>query len=139
MAWDTDYQFEGLHTFGPMLNVWEWEVYQSPYGDNSLSYYRLHMNLDDNEDLFQRLMLQATAGESIRYYKRLYLLHLNIERPKEYVIQNAWIYSIEKKYRPSQYPYSEWKGPTLGIGFDKTKANTASAKSIGRRGGRGKP
>jgi len=57
MAWDTDYIFEGLQMFGSPLNVWKWEVYQSPYGPESLSYFRLHMNIDDNEDQFQRLLL----------------------------------------------------------------------------------
>ncbi|MBL8124950.1 MAG: hypothetical protein JNJ39_12655 [Blastocatellia bacterium] len=48
MAWDTDHIFEGLHMFGPPLNVWKREIYQSPYGPESLSYLRLHLNIDDN-------------------------------------------------------------------------------------------
>jgi hypothetical protein len=134
MAWDTDYIFEGLHMFGPPLNVWKWEIYQSPYGPESLSYYRLHLNIDDNEDLFQRLLHQTTDGSGIRYYQRLIMMHLNIPRPKEFFFYKAWIYSIEKNYRPSQYPYTEWKGPTLGIAFDKTKANSTAVQNLGRKG-----
>lgn len=135
MAWDTDYQLEGLTMFGPMLNVWKWEVYQQDPGFQPLDYHRIHMKIDDNADLWDKLMGMFKTSGTMKYYKRLIMMHLNIDRPKQYCFYDAWLYSLEKNYRPSQYSYEPWPGATLGIAFDKTKVNVAAVTHLGKKGG----
>ena len=53
---------------------------------------------------------------------------------RDYTFYNAWLYSLEWRYLPSQYPYQHWKGPTLGIAFEKTPPNVAAVKSLGIHG-----
>jgi hypothetical protein len=136
MSWDTEYLLEGLTTFGAPLNIWEWEVYDQPTGYQPLDYHRLHMRMDNDPALFSTLMGKMKNGGSITYYPRLIVMRVMKEnRPgRDYCFYNAWLYSLETKYRRSTYPFPTWEGVILGIAFDKTKANIGVLKSLGNRG-----
>ena len=121
MGWDTEWVLEGLFMFGAPLNIWKMEVYNER--GSGLSYHRIHMNLDDDPDLFTRLNNKIKAEKGIENYPRLILLDWKTQYPHEYYAYKPWLYSLEMNYSPSRYPYDPWKGPTLGIAFDKTKAN----------------
>src|SRR5262245_51033657 len=139
MSWDTDYLLEGLTTFGAPLNIWKWEVYQQDPGYQPLDYHRIHFNLDNDAELFDKLMKKLrNGGNGIHYYPRLIVMRKMTEERfgRDYVFYNAWMYSLEWSYLPSQYPYQHWKGPTLGIAFDKTQANVTSVNNLGNKGGR---
>jgi len=136
MSWDTDYLLEGLTTFGAPLNIWKWEVYQQDPGYQPLDYHRIHMNLDNDPDLFDTLMKKLRNGGTIHYYQRLIIMRKMAQNTpgRDYTFYNAWLYSLEWRYLPSQYPYQHWKGPTLGIAFEKTPPNVAAVKSLGIHG-----
>jgi hypothetical protein len=134
MPWDTEYLLEGLTTFGAPLNIWEWEVYEQPTGYEPLDYHRIHMNLDNDPALRTTLMGKMKSNGSIFYYPRLIMMHLKTERPRDYCFYNAWLYSLQTKYRRSMYPFETWEGVVLGIAFEKTKANEGAVKRLGNRG-----
>jgi hypothetical protein len=122
MAWDTEWVLEGMFMFGAPLNIWKMEVYRES-GGTPLSYYRIHMNLDNDPDLFTRLNNKIRAENRIERYPRLILIDWKTQYPHEYRMYSPWLYSLESDYRPSKYPYDPWKGPTLGVAFDKTPDN----------------
>jgi len=127
MGWDTEWQLEGFFYFGAPLNVWKFEVYEQNVGYQPLPYHRIHMQIDDDLDLFNRLMALTKTG-SIQYYDRLIMMDTgpNVQYKHEYWFRKAWLYSLETEYRPSRYPYDPWKGYTLGIACDKTPENDAA-------------
>jgi hypothetical protein len=134
MGWEAERVLEGIFMWGEPLNIWEMELYNERNGD--LGYFRVHMNIDDDSYLADRLM--AKTKGPIHYYSRLIIM----EGPKtrsvpathwtETFIYNAWIYSLQTDYSPSNYPHSVWPGWTLGIAADKTKANKASITNLFR-------
>jgi hypothetical protein len=127
MGWDTEWQIEGFFYFGAPLNIWKFEVYQEPTGYQPLGYHRIHMQIDDDPELFSRLMA-LTNTVSLRYFDRLILMNTGakVQYPHEYWLKKAWIYSLETGYRPSQYPYDAWKGYTLGVACDNTPESNAT-------------
>lgn len=136
MSWEADRVLEGVFMFGGPINIWQMELYQERNGD--LGYYRIHMNIDDDEYLLSRLR-EKMKGE-ITYYPRLVIMESPRTRsvPAQYwtesFIYKAWLYSLERGYRPTTYPYEPWPGWTLGIAADKTKANIASVSHLFRGG-----
>lgn len=128
MGWEADRVLEGIFMWGAPLNIWEMELYHDRWGD--MGYYRIHMNLDDDPDLVERL--KGKMKGPIHYYQRLIIMEgpqtrsVPVTTWREWYFYKVWLYSLQTDYRPSRYPYDPWPGFTLGIAFDKSKANDTS-------------
>jgi hypothetical protein len=133
MGWDTEWQLEGFFYFGAPLNIWKFEVYEENVGYQPLPYHRIHMQIDDDPDLFNRLWALTQTG-SLQYYDRLIMMNTgaNVQYKHEFSYKKVWLYSLETQYRPSRWPYTPWKGYTLGIAFDKTPENDAVVARMSR-------
>ena len=133
MSWDSDRVLEGIFQFGAPLNIWKIELYKESNGD--LGYFRIHMLLDDDADLAGRLKMKISAGSGGEF-QRLIIMEgpktrsVQAEHWIEHYFYDAWLYSLQTDYSPSYYPFSTWKGTTLGIGLHKTKANIAAVQRL---------
>lgn len=126
MGWETDYVLEGLWTFGAPLNIWKMEIAATPPLSDPLSYDKLHLKIDDDASLWVRLMeLVSSTGT---------LTRLNVVQvgSRDHYIESPRLYSLQRGYKSSDYPYETWPGATLGIAFDKTPANDASMAKLFR-------
>jgi hypothetical protein len=125
---------EGIFQFGAPINIWRMELDYDRWDDRK--YFVVHMQIDNDDYLFQRLMEKIRGEEGIYRYPRLLILegpaHRSITTTdwRERVIEKPYLYSLVDKYMPSQYPYDMWLGYTLGIAFDKTKLNKGTVMDI---------
>ena len=128
MGWEAQRGLEGIFEFGAPLNIWAIELDWDHWNDRQ--YFVIHMQLDNDDNLGQRLMSKMKSEEGIYKYPRMIIMEARSSAWREWVIEGAYLYSLEKNYRPSQYPHNPWLGWTLGIRFDKTKLNKGSVMGI---------
>ena len=80
MGWESDRVLEGIFQFGAPLNIWKIELYSESTGD--LSYFRIHMLLDQDADLAGRLRMKM-SGSSSGEFQRLIIM----ESPKTRAVE----------------------------------------------------
>ena len=133
MSWESDRVLEGIFHFGGPVNIWKMELDKGSSDD--IRHYCIRMLIDDDAELASRLkmkMLSGSGGE----FQRLIVM----EGPKtrsirtdnwiEHYLYSPWLYSLQTDYHSEYYPFGIWKGWTLGIAFNKTKANAAAVSHL---------
>lgn len=130
MAWEANRVLEGVFLFGAPLNIWRMELDRDRYGGGK--YFHIHMQIDDDQNLSDRLMHRIRAETGIEHFPRLIIMEKYGDFWREYVFYKPFIDSLQTNYRPTQYPLDQWKGWTLGIAFEKSAANKSSVLALFR-------
>jgi hypothetical protein len=133
MSWEAERVLEGVFHFGAPVNIWEMELDKESSDD--LGYYCIHMLIDNDLELAGRLKMKMSSGSGGEFQRLIVM-----ESPKtrsvhadnwiEHSLYGAWLYSLQTDYSPEYYPFGIWKGWTLGIAFNKTKANEAAVAKL---------
>jgi hypothetical protein len=113
---------EGIFTHGAPLAVHRILIVRE-WGERG--YYLLELGLDNDPYIFERLY--EKWGEKFQYdILRLFEWrnpgdndYNSMMRPKDLIFRKPWIPTM----RPPADPHSTYKGPVLGVAFDKTAEN----------------
>jgi hypothetical protein len=109
---------EGIFLFGAPLKIYSIEL-EAEGGGSPLSYFKLNMAIEDDPNLWTRLMDKLKSNQT---YQRFFLTEEQGPYPyaprpefplRAYTLRNPRLFSL-LHYLPN-YP-----GPTLGIAIDKT-------------------
>ena len=131
MGWESQRVLEGIFQFGAPLNIWKMELDLDRYGDRPK--FVIHMQIDDDESIANQLNQKIRSDQK---WPRLIIMEgperrsISTTNWREWIFYQPYLYSLQKAYSPSQYPYDVWKGWTLGIAFDKSAANKASVRGL---------
>ena len=137
MSWESNIVLEGMFEFGAPLNVWRMQLERDRYGDRQ--YFYVWAQLDDDPYIASRVMQVwnshgewAYEGKGLKRFPRLIVMERPISEWHEYVFYGPWLHGVatNSSYRPGMYPYDNWKGLTLGIAFEKSKANQTSVNTL---------
>jgi|RhiMethySRZTD1v2_1073278.scaffolds.fasta_scaffold181664_2 hypothetical protein len=130
MGWVLD----GIFTHGAPLAVHEMLIVRE-WGERG--YWLVEMGLDNN--VYERLY--EKWGQQFRFEK-LYLFewrnpddsdYNSVIRPKSLILWKPWLPSLQP-YTPGPYNENKYKGPVLGVAFDKTAQNKVAIDVLKGRG-----
>ena len=128
---DSHWVLEGLLNIGQAINVWNMEVIREQ-DDEPLSYYRFHIEIDDDPQLY--VYLDAKLHGPVEYFDRVILMQEDRRGSSQkhvYTFRKPWLYSLE---RNSRYSGRSKKKPVLGIAFEKSAVNKSAVEHIKRLG-----
>jgi hypothetical protein len=116
MAKKYDWTLDGIFLFGAPLKVFALEV-QRETGGTPLSHYTLNLAIEDDPNLWTRLMEKIRSHEE---FPRMILMEERAPGEKSvipikvFTFWHPWIASLMREI-------PGYHGPVLGIGFDKTQ------------------
>ena len=137
MSWESNIVLEGIFEFGAPLNVWRIQLESDRHSDRQ--HFYVWAQLDDNSYIETRLFQVwkahcewAYEGKGLKRFPRLIVMEKPISEWHEYVLYGPWLHGVatNSSYRPGQYPYENWNGLTLGIAFEKSKANQTAVNGF---------
>ena len=137
MGLDTNWVLEGIASIDAPLNVWNIEVYREQSG-TPLSYYRLHIEIDDDPNLWK--LLNDKLHGPVEHFDKLILFERRRKSPGDaahphvYAFRQPWLYSLERNFTNSINTARSWKKPVLGIAFEKSALHTAAVAGLMRTG-----
>lgn len=135
MSWESNTVLEGIFDFGGPINIWQAQIWSGGQMADGQGVSHVNMQIDDNDDLANRIDQKIRSEEGIYYFPRLIFMQNRSTGSgywKEWVFSRPWLHGLHRDHKMSGYPWDVWKGWTLGICFVNSAANTNAALSLFR-------